>query len=69
MSEEVEATEQVVVTEKGEEKGVEPPPPVDRTLVRLKSRLITMLDKLETDIAVVESKIGDKFHMLDRFVS
>ncbi len=69
MSEEVEATEQVVVTEKGEEKGVEPPPPVDRALVRLKSRLTTMLDKLETDIAVVESKIGDKFHMLDRFVS
>ncbi len=67
MAEEVETTEKVDVTAKGEEKGVEPP--VDRTLARLKSKLFTMLDKLEEDIAVVESKIGDKFHMLDRFVS
>ncbi len=68
MAKEVETTEKVDTTTKGEEKGMAAPK-VDRTLDRLKSKLFVMLDKLEEDIAVVESKIGDKFHILDRFVS
>ncbi len=67
MANDVEMTEKVDTTTKGEEGGVALVK-MDRTLNRLKSKLFVMLDKLEEDIAVVESKIGDKFHMLDRFV-